>query len=50
VTGLAQDLKVLGFVGSAKSERDNVINVPSLAGVDLLITACARTLPLQEEV
>ena len=50
MAGLAEDLEVIGFVGSAQSERDNVINVPSLAGIDLLITACARTLPLQEEV
>jgi len=50
MAGFAEDLKVLGFVGSADCKRDYVINVPSLAGIDLLRAACARSLPLQEEV
>ena len=50
VAGPAEDLKVFGFVGSAQCNRDNVINVPSLAGADLLRAACANPFPLQEEV
>ena len=50
MAGLAEDLKVFGFVGSPKCKRDDVINVPGFDGIDLLITASARTFPLQEEV
>jgi hypothetical protein len=50
VAGLAENLKVIGFVRSPKCKREDVINVPSLAGVDLLITPCASPFPLQEEV
>ena len=50
MAGFAEDLKVLGFVGSADCKRDNVINVPGFAGIDLLITAGASSFPLQEEI
>jgi hypothetical protein len=35
VAGLAEDLKVFGFVCTAKCKREDVINVPGFAGVDL---------------
>jgi hypothetical protein len=35
VARLAEDLKVLGFVGSPQCNREYVINVPGFAGVDL---------------
>jgi hypothetical protein len=50
VAGLAEDLKVLGFVRSPKCKRDDVINIPGFAGVDLLITDCASPFPFHEEV
>ena len=35
VAGLAKDLKVVGFICAAKSQGQNVINVPRLAGIYL---------------
>ena len=37
VAGPAEDLKVIRFICSAKSQWQYVINVPRFAGVDLLI-------------
>jgi len=50
VARLAENLEVFGFVGSAKCEGENVINVPGFAGVNLLITPCASPFSFQEEV
>jgi len=35
VAGLAEDLKVAGFIRSAKGEGDDVIDVPAFARGDL---------------
>ena len=35
MAGLAEDLQVIGFIYAAKCERNNVINIPRFAGVDL---------------
>ena len=45
MAGLAKDLQVIGLVCSAEGEGQNVINVPRLAGGDLLIAGCAGALP-----
>jgi hypothetical protein len=50
VAGLAEDLKVFGFVCTAKCEGQNVINVPGFAGVDLYVTACASSFSFEKEV
>jgi hypothetical protein len=45
VARLAEDLQVIGLICAAKCERKNVINVPRLAGFDLLGAGCANAFP-----
>ena len=47
---LAEDLKVIGFVGSPKCKREDVINVPGFAGVDLLSAGSTEPLPHEEQI
>ena len=41
MAGPAEDLEDFGFVCTAECEGEDVINIPSFAGVDLLRAACA---------
>jgi hypothetical protein len=50
VAGLAEDLKVMGFICAAKSQGQNVINVPSLAGIYLLRAGSTKPLPNEEQI
>ena len=50
VAGPAEDLEVIGFVGSPQSKREDVINVPGFAGVDLLINIYGIMMFLQRYV
>ena len=47
MTGLAEDLKVLEFVGSPKCEGENVINFPRLVCVDLIMNIFGSMIFLQ---
>jgi hypothetical protein len=49
VAGPAEDLQVLRCICAAKSQGNNVINVPHFAGINLLSAACAFAFSLQEE-
>ena len=49
VTGPAEDLKIIGFVCPAEGEGDDVINVPSLPGLDGYVTRLAGSFSFQEE-
>ena len=50
MAGFAEDLKVFTFVCSSKCKGKNVINVPRLAGFDLLRAGCACAFSFQEQV
>jgi hypothetical protein len=45
VAGLAEDLKVMGFICATECEGQNMVNVPRLAGFDLLGAGCANAFP-----
>jgi len=49
VTRPAKDLQIVGFVCSAKGYWEDVINVPSLPGLDGYLTRLAGTFPIKEE-
>jgi len=46
VTGPAKDLKVVGFVCPTKGDWEDVINVPSLSGLDDYATRLACPFPI----
>jgi hypothetical protein len=46
VAGPAEDLKIVGFVRSSKSDGKNMINVPRFAGFNLLRAVGALAFPL----
>ena len=50
VAGPAEDLQVVSCVCAAKCERNNVINVPRFAGVDILNACSTEPLPHEEQI
>ena len=50
VAGPAEDLQVVSCVCAAKCEGKNVINVPRLAGFDLLSAGSTEPIPHEEQV
>ena len=49
VASFAEDLEIFGFVIAAEGQRDDVINVPSLARVDPLSAQCAGSGSVEEQ-
>ena len=49
VAGPAEDLEVVGFISPAKCQGDDVINVPTLPGVDPLSASCAGSGSFEEQ-
>jgi len=41
-------LKIIGFVRPPQCKREDVINIPGFAGIDLLRAACANASPFEE--
>ena len=49
VTGPAEDLQIIGFVCPTEGYGEDVIDVPSLPGLDGYVTRLAGTFPIEEE-
>ena len=50
VTGPAKDLQIVGFVCPAEGYWEDVVNVPSLTGLDGYVARLACSFPIEEEV
>ena len=50
VAGFAKDLEVIGFVCPAEGEGYDMINIPSLSGLDCCVASLAGSLLIKEEV
>jgi hypothetical protein len=46
----AEDLQVIGFICAAKSQWQNVVNVPRFAGFDLLSAGSTESIPHEEQI
>ena len=49
MTGPAEDLQIIGFVCPTEGYGEDVIDVPSLPGLDGYVTRLAGTCPIEEE-
>ena len=49
VAGFAKELEVIGFVCPAEGEGYDMINIPSLSGLDCCVASLAGSLLIKEE-
>ena len=50
MTSPAEDLQIVGFVCPAEGYWEDVVNVPSLTGLDGYVARLACSFPIEEEV